>query len=301
MNKRLLIWCGILLSAILALGAVPAPVREISMLDIGQGDSLLFQDGTQQMLIDGGPGADVLTRLAEEMPLMDRKIDVMVATHFDRDHIEGLVHVLSRYDVGMVLLPRYVPTTDLGREFLDMIAQRNIPYRFGWYGQRISLGMFQFRVMSPIPGSEWERLIKNKSNNASIIMRADAVPRKNVRPISFLLTGDAESVIERQLLSSIQPEAFDVDVLKVGHHGSKTSTTQEFVQAASPRISWVSVGADNTYGHPTNEVLSRLTQTRIFRTDQDGTVSFLPTSSGWNVACGKKTYLPFAQHSCIQR
>lgn len=288
-------WYGLVSIGVIALSLIPMPHQTISMLDVGQGDSLLFQDGTVQVLIDGGPGAEVLSRLGEEMPWFDRTIDVVVATHFDRDHSEGLTHVLDRYKVGMVLLPAYPPTTDIGRHLLTQILESHIPYRFGWYGQVLRAKGMTFRLISPIPGQEWQRLVKSKSNNASIIMRAD------FHDVSALLTGDAEKGIESQLLSAVQKEAFDVDILKVGHHGSKTSTTQAFVDAASPSVSLISVGADNTYGHPTQEVMQRLSNTAIFRTDTQGTVSFLFDGSAWRVACKKKTDLLFAQQLCMKK
>lgn len=288
------IYGGVLIG-ILTLSLVPMPRRQISMLDIGQGDSLLFQDGTLQVLVDGGPGASVVQRLAEEMPWFDRKIEIVVATHYDRDHSEGLTHVLDRYQVAMVLLPWYVPTTDVGRQFLQQIIDKKIPYRFGWYGQSLTVGDMHFRVMSPIPGSEWERLSRSKSNNASVVMRVD------VDDLSLLLMGDAEKGIEAQMIKSISAQAFDVDILKVGHHGSKTSTIQELVNVASPVVSLVSVGADNSYGHPTAEVLGRLAHTHIFRTDTHGTISFFFDRNSWRVKCRSKIDLLFAQQLCMKK
>ncbi len=293
---------ALLLIVALSLSLVPVSTEpRMSMLDIGQGDSLLFQEKNTQILIDGGPGADVLIRLAEEMPWFDRRIEVVVATHFDRDHLEGLLHVLNTYDVGMVLMPNYTAsTTNIKKQFVDLVEQKKIPYRFAWYGQNITVGSLNLRVMSPIPGDEWVRLSKNKSNNASIIMRADLTP-KDAKSMSFLLTGDAESGIEKQLVSSIPAEAFDVDVLKVGHHGSKTSTTAEFFSAASPSVSIISAGAKNTYGHPTEEILSRLKNTHIFRTDQLGTITFFPYNNSWRMSCGNKSHLLFSSELCIKK
>lgn len=302
MNKTLLLGNATLLMLVLLLSMVPLPMfSAMHMLDVGQGDSLLFQEKMTQVLVDGGPGAQVLTRLAEEMPWFDRKIEVVVATHFDKDHLEGLTHVLSTYDVGMVLMPNYTAsTTGIKKQFIDILKEKKIPYRFAWYGQSIRVGSLQFRVMSPIPGDEWARLSKSKSNNASIIMRADFTPRDK-KPMSFLLTGDAESGIEKQLLASIPAEAFDVDILKVGHHGSKTSTTPEFLSAASPAASLISVGATNTYGHPTAEVLSRLQGTDIFRTDQLGTITFFFDGDFWRARCGNKDDLLFSQYVCTKK
>lgn len=293
---------GILFVAVLFVSGIPLPKQEVSMLDIGQGDSLLFQRGYVQILVDGGPGADVTRRLAEQMPFFDRKIELMVATHFDRDHIEGLTHVLNQYDVGMVLMPKYaISSTDLKRQFLQMLEEKNIPYRFAWYGQRITTAGFSFRVMSPIPGTEWERISKSHTNNASIVMRADVVPSAaSTKPLSFLLTGDAEAAVEKQLLASLAPEALNVDILKVGHHGSKTSTSQAFVNTTSPSAALISVGGDNSYGHPTDLVLDRLAGIPLFRTDIDGTVSFTHNKDSWVVSCRGKTDLRFWQELCIK-
>lgn len=302
MGMKIYALIGILLLCLLALRMVPLSVfPSMHMLDIGQGDSLLFQEKNTQVLIDGGSGSIVLTRLAEEMPWFDRRIEVVVATHYDKDHLEGLLHVLSTYDVGMVIMPQYAATTtNIKKEFIDLLIQRHIPYRFGRYGQILHADSLVLRVMSPIPGDEWTRLSKSKSNNASIIMRADIMPQGK-RPMSFLLTGDAESGIEKQLVSSIPASAFDVDVLKVGHHGSKTSTSSEFLAAASPFASLISVGANNTYGHPTTEVLERLKNTQIFRTDQKGTISFFFDGNSWMISCERKTDLPFSQKFCMHK
>ncbi len=292
-----LLLCGVVIVSVIPLPSNPG----MHMLDVGQGDSLLFQAKSIQVLIDGGPGSEVLTRLAEEMPIFDRTIEVVVATHFDRDHLEGLSHVLSTYKVGMVLMPQYsATTTDIKKQFIDILTQKNIPYRFAWYGQSIRAGFLTLRVMSPIPGEEWVRLSKSKSNNASVIMRVDlAVP--GARPVSFLLTGDAELAIEKQLLSAVPSKAFDVDVLKVGHHGSKTSTSDAFFSAASPSASFISVGASNTYGHPTEEVLARIKNTHIFRTDTQGSVSLFFGGGEWRISCKGKTHLPFMQELCIKK
>ncbi len=286
---------GICLIVILLLQCIPMPAQQIAMLDIGQGDSLLFQDGTTQVLVDGGPGAQVLQRLTEEMPWYDRTIEVIVATHPHRDHIEGLLHVLDRYKVGMIVIPQYSYESEIEQQLLASILRHHIPYRFAWYGQSIQAGDMNFRVMYPIPGDNWVRLARNNPNNASIVMRAD------VFSISALLMGDAELPVERQLLDSIPSVAFDVDILKVGHHGSKTSTSQELLNAASPSASLVSVGADNTYGHPATEVLARLAHTNIFRTDLNGTISLFRDKDSWRVKCGNGTNLLFGQHVCINK
>lgn len=292
---RIYLGSGILLAAILAIQLIPSPRQQIAMLDVGQGDSILFQDGTTQVLVDGGPGAAVLERLTEEMPWFDRNIEVIVATHPHRDHIEGLLHVLDRYKVGMIIIPQYWYESDIERQLLASIIRHQIPYRFAWYGQSIHAGAMNFRMMYPIPGDNWMRFARNNPNNASIVMRLDMLST------SMLLMGDAEAPVERQLLDSIPSEAFHVAILKVGHHGSKTSTTPELLRAASPSVSLISVGADNTYGHPARDVIDRLASTHIFRTDTQGTISLVFNGGSWRISCGNKTDLPFTQHLCINR
>jgi len=301
-DMNIVVFNGMLAICVLATATIPLPVFPgMHMLDIGQGDSLLFQEKSVQVLIDGGPGAEVLTQLAREMPSFDRKIEVVVATHFDRDHLEGLSHVLNTYDVGVVIMPMYsASTSNIKKQFIDILSKKKIPYRFAWYGQRIKVNSLTLRVMSPIPGEEWSRLSKNKSNNASVIMRADIAP-SGKKAMSFLLTGDAESGIEKQLLSAVPSEAFNVDVLKVGHHGSKTSTTAPFLSAASPAAAFISVGATNTYGHPTAEVLSRLKDIDILRTDSQGAVSMIFDGNDWRISCKGKTHLLFSQELCIKK
>lgn len=291
------IWRGnaIVLIGIFLLQLIPSPRQQISMLDVGQGDSILLQDGTTQVLVDGGPGAAVLERLTDEMPWFDRNIEVIVATHPHRDHIEGLLHVLERYKVGMMILPQYSYESDIEKQLLESIIRLHIPYRFAWYGQNIQAGAMNFRIMYPIPGDNWMRFARNNPNNASVVMRVDMLNT------SALLMGDAELPVERQLLDSIPSNAFDVAILKVGHHGSKTSTTPELLRAASPSISIISVGIDNTYGHPSQEVVDRLSSTHIFRTDTQGTVSLVFNGSSWRISCGHKTDLLFTQHLCINR
>src|SRR5688500_15806429 len=117
MNQRLLL--VLFTGLIVGLWQIQAPAEKIVFLDVGQGDSILLQSGTQQVLIDGGPDARVLTRLGEELPWFDRKIEVVIATHPDKDHIAGLVQVLERYEIGLVVLPQVPHTSALQAAWLD--------------------------------------------------------------------------------------------------------------------------------------------------------------------------------------
>jgi competence protein ComEC len=199
---------------------VPLPGEKVVFLDVGQGDSILLQDNTQQILIDGGPGMAVLAKLAEEMPWFDSTIEVVVATHPDRDHLEGLLHVLERYKVGLVMLPRFSHDSQLQREWLrqlqELLRQKDITYRFAYGGQRVQAGDISVNVVWPNRVLDGGVAAITKSNNASVVSRVD------FHEMSFLLTADIESSIERVLVRSEAASKLDVDVLKVGHHGSQT-------------------------------------------------------------------------------
>ncbi len=306
----------ILIVAWLLLAAVPGPEDKVVFLDVGQGDSILLQNGTRQVLIDGGPGMTVLTRLGEEMPWFDRSIEVVVLTHPQQDHMEGLLHVLDRYEVGMVLLPKIAHTSQMQEEWLERIVEKDIDYRFAWAGQRLEVGEIAMRILGPIDSEEAKAAIKANLNNASMVARVDycsdetppSLPLSPLRQgfegqageaqgsaginapldkggiggisepvvgcLSFLLTGDIEKRVENILVQNTREDLLDVDVLKAGHHGSKTSTNEILIDKATPAAAVISVGSDNKFGHPHGEVLERLKGMPIWRTDEVGSVRF---------------------------
>jgi len=299
---------GVLISivALLLLAAVPGPEDKVVFLDVGQGDAILLQSGTQQVLIDGGPGMTVLTRLGEEMPWFDRSIEVVVLTHPQQDHMEGLLHVLDRYEVGMVLLPKLSHTSQMQEEWLEQIIEKNIDYRFAWAGQRLEVGEIAMRILGSIDSEEAKAAIKANLNNASTVARVDycsdetppnlplsgetlesarvsapldkgglgGISEPVVGCLSFLLTGDIEKRVENILVQNMREDLLDVDVLKAGHHGSKTSTNEILIDKATPAAAVISVGSDNKFGHPHGEVLARLKGRPIWRTDEVGSVRF---------------------------
>lgn len=239
---------------------------EIIFLDVGQGDAILIQEGWTQILIDGGNGQDIMNRLGEFMPLGDRKIDMLVATHPDEDHMGGLVKVLSSYEVGKILESDIACDKDLCKKWEELIAADNIPVSDAKLGQEIDFGRdVELTVLYPfadISGKEFKN-----TNEASLVIKAVVEGRK------YLLTGDTESDVEQDLVASNLD--LDADVLKVSHHGSKNATSVEFLQAVSPEQAVISVG-ENSYGHPTEEVLTRLKNmnVEILRTDEKGSVRF---------------------------
>lgn len=258
----------VLLLAGVALGTGARGELTVAFLDVGQGDAILITTPRgQRVLIDGGPDRSVLSRLGEQMPFYARNIDLMILTHPHHDHVGGLVEVLDRYNVDRVLYSGALHTAPSYLEWLQYIDEKNIPLqlidepRVLDFGDGVSL-----HILYPMRSFLHERV--SELNNTSIVAKLV------FGETSVLLTGDAEYVVERDLLDA----GVDVraDVLKLGHHGSDTSTTPAFFDAVNPGYVVASVGDRNRYGHPSASILSRLTDrgVRVFRTDRDGTVVF---------------------------
>lgn len=275
--KAYLAAMGILAGTLAISCFAEVPQDKVVFLDIGQGDSTLFQEQTTQILIDGGPGAQVLERLGEEMPWFDRTVDVVILTHPQQDHLEGLLHVLDRYHVGLVLFPQAAYASQLQSAWLQMLIDRHIPYRFAWAGESLTAGDLRVRVLAPFPDAEDQALIRKNVNEASTTTRVD------FSGLSLLLSGDAERAAEHLLVQRTDPRLLDVVVLKAGHHGSKTSTTPELLKATTPGAVVISVGAHNRYGHPSPITLEHLKGIPTWRTDEHGSVRFLYNTGKWFV------------------
>lgn len=274
-------WLSILLLFLVIAASDTSSVQKVVFLDVGQGDAILLQDGSRQVLIDGGEGSVVIERLGEEMSQYDRKIEVMVLSHPQQDHMEGLLHVLERYDVGMVLLPYAPHTSKLQQAWLTMLSDRNIPVRFAWAGQQLAVGEMDFKVIGPFDVPEAQAATRSDINNASTMMRLD------FNGMSFLFTGDTEKRVETMMVDRIPEDVLDVDVFKAGHHGSNSSNHLPLLQATTPFASVISVGADNRFGHPHPDVLDRFAGMHVWRTDEDGSVRFVYTGGRWVVQTGR--------------
>lgn len=266
--RRLLIL--LVLHSAVAGGAVLLAQRSqktiaLQVLDVGQGDAILLRSGSVDVLVDGGPDATVLRRLGEVRPIWDRTLEIAVLTHPQRDHIAGFLPLLERERVGLVVLPEVPAHTDLVRAFVEEVIRRGVPVRFARAGQRITVGDLVLTVLAP--GSRELALGRKNPNNGAVVLRADLG-----QSFSALLTGDIERPAEHAIVRRAG-SLLDVDVLKVAHHGSKTSTSARFLNAASPALAIVSAGKQNRYGHPHPGVLRRLAGTRLLRTDLHGTVT----------------------------
>lgn len=254
------VWQGIFAAEPLRRGET-----RISMLDVGQGDSILIRGAAGNVLIDGGRGASaLLSSLGRALGTSDRMIDVVVLTHPQLDHIGGLPAVLDRYDVRLVVMTGVSYPLDQYRAFLDGIRANRIPVLLAVRGETIAMGDDVLTVVAPETALRGTAADTESVNDTSIVMRFDA---DGVRTV---LTGDITAERERVLAAAIG----DIDILKVSHHGSKYSSDASFLRRLRPEVAVIGVGK-NSYGHPAPETLARLAAAgaRVFRTDTMGTVT----------------------------
>ncbi len=252
-----------------AAATMPDGRLRVSFLDVGQGDAILIQKGSQQVLVDGGPSPQALNvELGGKMPFWDRTIEVVVLTHPHADHLNGLVEVLKRYKVERALYPDLDDGSPLYREWLGLVEEDS-QATIARAGEEIDLGNgVKIEVLNPpvppLAGTE-----SDIDNNGVVLRLTDG-------RVSFLLTADIQWEGEIGLLAS-QVELGST-VLKVAHHGSNSSTTPEFLAEASPRVAVISVG-ENSFGHPSGEVIDRLAEKlgkdNVYRTDEQGTIDFI--------------------------
>lgn len=256
------------------------------MLDVGQGEALVLRDGRKAVLVDGGGwrsgGLGQRVLLPALVGKGIRKLDAVVLTHDDRDHCGGLQEIVDYLPVAELWADRRW----LGRPCADALAQR-APLRPLAVGEVRQLGRWRLEVLASGLGEAAEAL---EGNDDSLVLRATVPARfggwqESAAPEErcLLLTGDIEAPAERRLLAE-DPEALRCDLLKIAHHGSKTSTIEAFLRAVAPRRAWISAGRGNSYGHPAHPTLHRLRRHRIqiLRTDLHGQVQLhLPPAGGW--------------------
>ena len=241
---------------------------EVNFFDVGQGDAIFIETPRlHQILIDGGPSTKVLEKLGKNMPFWDRTIDLVILTHPDPDHLNGLVEVLRNYEIGMVAFNGAKGTNPAFAEFENEISRKQIPTAILFKGKRILVeNKIYLEILAPLESFEGEEV---KDFNSSSIV-AKLIYGQN----GFLFTGDTTRSIEKELAESNINLASDV--LKVAHHGSRTSSSEIFLEKVFPQIAVISVGKDNSYGHPHQEVLDVLKKyAKILRTDLEGDIKIL--------------------------
>jgi len=240
-------------------------VLTFAMLDVGQGDALFIESPTgTQILVDGGPPRKILSQLARVMPAFDRSIDAIIITNPDQDHIGGFLDVLKVYKVDRVFEPGTYNDSKTYQNLELEIKNKNIPNILVKKGMRLDIGgeavidiLFPDRDVSL-----WD------SNDGSIVAKL------MYGKTSVMLTGDSTAKTEKIIIEDNSKNQLKSTILKVGHHGSRTSTSPEFVKAIAPIYALISDGKDNKYGHPHQETLNTLflLGAKIFRTDLFGTI-----------------------------
>lgn len=239
----------------------------VHFLNVGQGDATFIDvPSGRQMLIDGGPGSSVLRELSRVMPWYDRTIDVVVATHPDSDHIEGLIDVLERYDVSTIVISSVKGTTALSATLDSKIKKERATVVVAERGHIIDLGKgAQLRILFP------DREVPSVATNVGCI-----IGRLTYGDTSFMLPCDTTSAIE-EYITMLDPGSVDSDVLKAAHHGSKTSSAPAFVAAVSPAYAIYSRGCGNSYGHPHQETIDTYAKLGVPTLDTclEGAITFV--------------------------
>jgi len=236
-----------------------------AMLDIGQGDALFIESPSGvQVLVDGGPPNKILGRLGQIMSPFDRSIDAIIITNPDQDHIAGLREVLKFYKVGKVFESGTWSDSKIYQTLEEEIKNKNIPNILAKKGMRLDLG----------EGAVIDILFPDRDVTDWLTNDGSIVAKLSYGNKSFMLTGDASINTERLILENNKKEKLQSDILKVSHHGSRNSTSENFLQAISPSYALISSGKNNKYGHPHQEILDFLNKFRIktFRTDEVGTI-----------------------------
>jgi len=279
-SKHLLRWLAASLLAGTALLFVylsfrPDGLDHIYVLDVGQGDSILIRTADNHTaLIDGGPDDTVLTRLGEILPPWQNSLDLVVLTHPDSDHSAGLNAVLNRYHVGTVWFNGVDHDTQTYHTFEQLLKDKNIPTDIVRAGAKATWSQATLTALYPFSDTTLTGL---DSNDTGIVTEFSD---KN---FDMLLTADISDKVEAQLLARnvITP----VEVIKVPHHGSKTSSSAPLIAAAHPDIALISVGANNRYGHPTPEALARYKTANVpvLRTDQVGTIQLVTDGLSYKI------------------
>lgn len=255
---------------------VPIDIMNVHFIDVGQGDSILVEADHAAMLIDAGESnkGNLVSDYLKSRNIT--RLDYVIGTHPHSDHIGGLDTIINSFPIDKLILPSAVNTTKTYEDVLDAISAKELRITKAEVGAQYKLGSASFTILAPNSPS-YEEL-----NNYSVVIKLTYGEN------SFLLTGDAEELSEKEMLEN----GYDLsaDVLKLAHHGSSTASCEEFLEAVNPEYGVICVGKGNDYGHPHAETLQSMVKHAIdvYRTDLQGTIIF--TSDGKTISVNTQPY-----------
>lgn len=265
---------------------VPPKPDEMALyvFDVGQGDSIMAEEGDKQILIDGGPDASVMSKIGSVMPPGDNTIDLVVLTHPHSDHVTGLDAVIKKYSIGRILKTDAIAGSAIDRDFDAMVKEKNIPVDDPATVSSEQVGGMTYKVLHYEEQADVDNKHKGSDDGLNDSSIVGMLSFKNNK---FLLMGDATTAVEDDLLAA--GTDLKADFLKIGHHGSAYSTGETFLAAVAPAYAAISLGAKNTYGFPAWRVTELLKKTGVkyFRTDLDGDVTVLSDGDSLQVRAGK--------------
>jgi len=240
----------------------------VVFFDVGQGDAIFIETSQgHQILIDGGPDSSILEKLSREMPFYDRSLDLVILTHPDSDHLSGLIEILKKYRIDYVLWTGTIRNTPEFKEWENFLQTRKLKSKIAKAGQRIIAAEAIFDILYPFENLEGKEA--QNSNNTSVVTKL------SFNKTSFLFPGDIDKSVEQKLIEN--QGNLDSDILKIAHHGSKTSSSEEFLKQVSAKIAVIQCSKNNPYGYPHKETLNNLEKygIEVLRTDEIGDIKII--------------------------
>lgn len=250
------------------ISASKSDLLSLTFLDVGQGDAALISNSfNQSILIDGGPSQDASNIVSKNLPFYQRKITTIILTHPHADHLNGLLDVIKNYEINNIYSTGVLHTTPEYLEFLNLVKDRNITYKVVKSGDKLKYeDGLELEVLCPYENLAGQKV--DNLNNSSVVVRM------TYGEMNSIFMGDLESEGQQKLFENLGGKAIESEIIKVAHHGSKDSVYQKLLGQIKPNISIFSVGKGNKFGHPHKTALDAFKATQIYRTDQDGTISF---------------------------